>query len=53
VALNFALLFPDQVDALVLVDPVGFGKQGSSLLRMVSLLWVGELFSLPSRKATA
>lgn len=52
VALHFALRLPDQVDALVLVDAVGFGREGSMSLRLLSLPWIGEWMSPPSRKAT-
>jgi len=49
IALQYALLYPDNVDKLVLVDNAGFGKKVSITLRLVSLPLVGELITYPTR----
>jgi 4,5:9,10-diseco-3-hydroxy-5,9,17-trioxoandrosta-1(10),2-diene-4-oate hydrolase len=52
VALQFALLFPQQVEKLVLANSLGFGKEIALPLRLASLPFVGQLFR-PSRSSTA
>jgi 4,5:9,10-diseco-3-hydroxy-5,9,17-trioxoandrosta-1(10),2-diene-4-oate hydrolase len=52
IALLFALQFPHQVDRLVLEANLGFGKNGSLLLRMASLPVMGELVLRSSRNMT-
>jgi 4,5:9,10-diseco-3-hydroxy-5,9,17-trioxoandrosta-1(10),2-diene-4-oate hydrolase len=53
VALQAAIQFPSKVDKLVLVDAVGLGRKMSLLLRLVTLPWVGEWMSRPSREGSA
>jgi pimeloyl-ACP methyl ester carboxylesterase len=50
IALHYALRFPERVDRLILSDSAGLGKEVIWTLRMLSLPFVGELFSRPSRK---
>ncbi len=50
IALHYALQFPQKVNKLVLVDSAGLGKEVIWTLRLMSLPWVGELFSYPNRK---
>lgn len=50
IALRYALQFPQKVNKLVLVDSAGLGKEVIWTLRLMSLPWVGELFSYPNRK---
>jgi pimeloyl-ACP methyl ester carboxylesterase len=49
IALQYALLYPEKVDKLVLVDSAGFGADAPLPLRLVSLPLVGELMTRPSR----
>lgn len=53
VALQFALLFPEKVDKLVLVDSAGLGREVTMLLRLAALPFIGERLSRPSRKGAA
>jgi 4,5:9,10-diseco-3-hydroxy-5,9,17-trioxoandrosta-1(10),2-diene-4-oate hydrolase len=50
IALHYALQFPKKMNKLVLVDSAGLGKEVIWTLRLMSLPWIGELFSYPSRK---
>lgn len=52
VALQFALNFPQKVEKLILVNSLGLGKEITLTLRLVTLPFVGRLFS-PSRMGTA
>jgi 4,5:9,10-diseco-3-hydroxy-5,9,17-trioxoandrosta-1(10),2-diene-4-oate hydrolase len=52
VALQFALLFPKQVEKLVLANSLGLGKEIALTLRLASLPFVSQLFR-PSRSSTA
>lgn len=52
VALQFALLFPQKVDKLVLVNSLGLGREITLTLRLAILPFVGKLFR-PSRRGTA
>jgi pimeloyl-ACP methyl ester carboxylesterase len=49
VALYYALCFPENVNRLVLVDSAGLGKEVTWTLKLMSLPWVGELCSYPTR----
>lgn len=49
VALQYALEFPKKVKKLVLADCAGFGKEVIWTLRLMSLPWIGEIVSFPSR----
>jgi len=49
IALQYALLYPHNVDKLVLVDSAGLGIDAPLSLRIVSLPLVGELLARPSR----
>ncbi len=49
IALQYTLLYPDNVDKLVLVDSAGLGIHAPLPLRLVSLPIVGELMTRPSR----
>ncbi|MBN2255897.1 MAG: alpha/beta fold hydrolase [Deltaproteobacteria bacterium] len=49
IALQYALLYPERVDKLVLVDSAGFGFDAPISLRLVSLPIVGELLTRPGR----
>ncbi len=50
IALHYALQFPDKLGKLILVDCAGFGKEVIWSLRLMSLPWIGEIVSYPSRK---
>jgi len=52
VTLQFAIQFPDRIEKMVLVDSAGLGKELHLLLRLGSLLLIGELLTKPSRKGT-
>ncbi|HEY9846196.1 MAG TPA: alpha/beta fold hydrolase [Candidatus Caenarcaniphilales bacterium] len=52
VGLQFALLFPEAVEKLVLVDSLGLGQEINLILRLASLPFVKPLFQ-PSRIGTA
>jgi len=52
VALWFALLFPQQIEKLVLANSLGLGKQIMFVFRLASLPWSSLLFR-PSRVSTA
>lgn len=49
IALKYALAFPRRVERLVLVDCAGFGQEVIWTLRLMSLPWLGELVSYPTR----
>jgi len=49
VALQYALEFPRKVKKLVLADCAGFGTEVIWTLRLMSLPWIGEIVSYPSR----
>ncbi|MGD2253395.1 MAG: alpha/beta fold hydrolase [Anaerolineales bacterium] len=51
VALQFTLLYPEQVEALVLVSSAGFGSGVPLMLRVAALPVVGELLLRPTRRA--
>lgn len=53
IALQFALQYPQLVEKMVLAASVGFGKEGSIFLRIMSLPILGDLFARPSREGTA
>jgi len=52
-ALRFALDFPGRLQRLVLVAPASLGRGASSALKVMTLPWVGERLSRPSRAGTA
>ncbi|MBD2055808.1 alpha/beta fold hydrolase [Oculatella sp. FACHB-28] len=52
IALQFALLFPEQIEKLVLANSLGLGKEITFFLRLASLPWPSQLFR-PSRISTA
>ncbi len=49
IALKYALGFPHKVDKLVLADCGGFGQEVIWTLKLMSLPWIGEIVSCPSR----
>jgi len=49
IAIQYVLLYPDNVDRLVLVDSAGLGIDAPLPLRILSLPLVGELLTRPSR----
>ena len=53
IALHYTLQFSEKVDKLVLVDGAGLGKEVIWTLRLMSLPWIGELISHPSRIGVA
>lgn len=52
IALQFALMYPHQVEKLVLVNSLGFGQDVSWGLRLANLPWVERLYQ-PTRISTA
>ena len=46
----YTLSFPQKVDKLVLVDSAGLGKEVIFSMRLMSLPYLGELITKPSRK---
>ena len=50
ITLHYALQFPQKVNKLVLVGSAGLGKEVIWTLRLMSLPFLGELISYPSRK---
>jgi pimeloyl-ACP methyl ester carboxylesterase len=50
IVLDYAIRHPEKVDGLVLVDSAGFGKEVVWTLRLLSLPFLGELVSYPTRK---
>lgn len=50
ISLTIAAKAPEHVEKIVLVDPVGFGRGISPLLRMMSLPLIGNILTAPSRK---
>ena len=46
----YTLRFPHKVDKLVLIDSAGLGKEIIFSIRLISLPFLGELFTKPSRK---
>jgi 4,5:9,10-diseco-3-hydroxy-5,9,17-trioxoandrosta-1(10),2-diene-4-oate hydrolase len=50
IALKYAVDFPNKVEKLVLVDSAGLGPKVILSLRLMSLPFVGELMTRPSRK---
>lgn len=53
IALQAALLFPERVEALVLVASAGLGKEVTLLLRLPTLPLLGEFLTRPNRKRAA
>ena len=53
IALQYALQFPQKVDKIVLADCAGFGREVRWTLRLMSLPFVGELVSRPTRTYVA
>lgn len=51
-ALQLAADHPELVRSLLLVDPVGFGRSASILLRLASIPGIGELLLAPSIRVT-
>ena len=49
IALQYILRFPEKVDKLVLVDSAGLGRDAPLFLRMLSLPFIGDLLTSPSR----
>ena len=49
VVLLYALRYPQKIEKLVLVDCAGFGQEVIWTLRLMSLPWIGEIISYPSR----
>lgn len=52
IALRLALMFPDKVDKLILVDSAGMGREISKIFKMISLPIFGELVTRPDRTST-
>lgn len=50
IVLHYALQFPQKVSKLVVVGSAGLGREVIWTLRLMSLPWIGELLSYPSRK---
>ena len=50
IAVQCALQFPHKVERLALVDSAGFGRKVIFPLRLISLPFIGELLTRPSRK---
>ena len=50
IAVQCALQFPHKVEKLVLVDSAGFGRKVIFPLRLISLPFIGELLTRPSRE---
>jgi 4,5:9,10-diseco-3-hydroxy-5,9,17-trioxoandrosta-1(10),2-diene-4-oate hydrolase len=53
IALKLAIQYPHQVEKLVLADTAGLGREVSLYLRLMSIPFLGELSSRPSRKWSA
>ena len=53
IALQYALQFPQKVEKLILVDCAGFGKDVRWTLKLMSLPWIGELVTYPTRLGVA
>lgn len=53
IALQYALQFPQKVEKLVLVDCAGFGKGVRWTLKLMSLPWIGEFVTYPTRLGVA
>jgi 4,5:9,10-diseco-3-hydroxy-5,9,17-trioxoandrosta-1(10),2-diene-4-oate hydrolase len=49
IALKYALQFPHKVEKLVLADCGGFGQEVIWTLKLMSLPWIGEIVSYPTR----
>lgn len=52
IALQFAFLYPQQVEKLVLVNSLGLGQEVSWGLRLANLPWADKLYK-PTRSSTA
>ena len=52
ITLQYAIQFPDRIEKMVLVDSVGLGREMHLLVRLISLPFIGEFLSRPSRKGT-
>jgi 4,5:9,10-diseco-3-hydroxy-5,9,17-trioxoandrosta-1(10),2-diene-4-oate hydrolase len=52
VTLQFAIQFPDKIEKMVLVDSAGLGREIHLLVRLISLPFIGELLTRPSRRGT-
>lgn len=53
VAVEFAMRWPEMVSSLVLIAPAGMTHQVAWSLRLMTIPWVGELLTRPSRARTA
>jgi pimeloyl-ACP methyl ester carboxylesterase len=53
IALHYALQFPQKLEKLVLVDCAGFGKEVRWTLKLMSLPWIGDLVTYPTRLGVA
>ena len=53
IVLQYALKFPQKVEKLILVDCAGFGKEVRWTLKLMSLPWIGELVTHPTRLGVA
>jgi len=49
IAILYTLRYPQKVDKLILVDCAGFGKYVRWTLKLMSLPWIGELVTYPTR----
>ena len=52
ISMNTALELPDRVRSLVLVGSAGLGRELALFLRILSLPWIGERFTRPTRENT-
>jgi 4,5:9,10-diseco-3-hydroxy-5,9,17-trioxoandrosta-1(10),2-diene-4-oate hydrolase len=50
ISLTIAAQAPERVEKIVLVDPVGFGRGVSPVMRLMSLPLLGNVLTAPSRK---
>jgi pimeloyl-ACP methyl ester carboxylesterase len=50
--LQYAILYPDKVNRLVLIDSLGLGRKTHYIFKILSLPVIGELLSRPSRSGT-
>ncbi len=52
ITLQFALQFARHTEKIILVNSVGLGKELAFILRITTLPFIGEYFTLPYRKGT-
>lgn len=49
VALQFALMFPEKLEKLVLVSSIGLGRKTAFIFQLLALPFIGELLTYPNR----